>query len=134
MTRTTFDIDADDAAFQARKKTLEAQQAAHRTKIRNTLGNLVLTAGIANGRTPEALVGSWLWAIDQLRANPTLAKEWERIGATFLNKSRASGGPGGDDEAGASGAGGNSGPAGRGERDRGPDARPADLLTGVAAQ
>ena len=127
-TNKTLDIDADPAGIAARRKALDAQEAAMQSRQRNQLGDLVLVTGIAKVRTPENLVGSWLWSLEQRRANPGLEKEWDRLGAAFLGTHRR-----GRDCARHS-RDADPKPADTAGRDHRPDAGPADLLARVAAQ
>ena len=131
MTDDIFDIDGADAAYQARLKALAAKRDADRLKLRDRLGDLAIATNIANGRTPQNLVGSWLWAQQQARANPALNKEWDRLGATFLGKSRAAKPSAGNAEAAEAG---NAKPTAKQEPDRDPAARPGDLLARAATE
>ncbi len=90
MADKTFDLDGADAAFKARKKALAEQRDRNRAETRNRIGDLAVLTGIPNGRTAENLAGCFVWAKQQAHANPALNKEWDRLGATFLGKSRGS--------------------------------------------
>lgn len=129
MTSKTFDIDATHADYEARRKALAAKKDATLARVRNQVGSLVHMSKVANGHTPESLLGMLLWAEKQGQANPGLKKKWAQAGATFLGKSSAdgAGSNGGNKRAGSK-------PAAKPESDRPDDAGPADLLARVAAE
>jgi len=134
MTSKMFDIDGEAAAFEARLKALAKERDDSRADTRDRIGALAVATGIPNGRTAENLAGCFLWARQQARANPGLDKEWDRLGTTFLSKSR----PPKKDTAGDRNATGRSAadavPAPTVKPDHRPDTGTDDLLARGAAE
>ncbi len=134
MASKTFDIDGEAAAFETRMKALAKERDDSRAETRDRIGALAVATGIPHGRTAENLAGCFLWAKQQARANPGLDKEWDRLGATFLSKSRT---PKKDTAADRDATGQGAGdavPASTGKPDRRSDAGADDLLARSAAE
>lgn len=134
MASKTFDIDADLAIFEARMQALAKERETRLAETRDRIGALAIATGIAHGRTPENLAGRFLLVMQQVRANPALDKECDRLGATFLSKPRPPKRDNSADRGIAERGGGNAVPPSTGKPDRRPDAGAGDLLARPAAE